>query len=114
VVVDDSIRGTGSEARGQIIVSWKTDEPTTSQDAYGEGIGGGTYTTRTVEDTNLVTDHLVIVSDLPTSRTFHLIAISRDKASNEGESEDHTTIIGRASESVIGIIFNALQKIFAF
>jgi hypothetical protein len=114
VVVDDSIRGTGSEARGQIIVSWKTDEPSTSQVSYGEGIGGGNYTTRTVEDTYLVTDHLVIVSDLPTSRTFHLIAISRDKGQNEGKSEDHTTIIGRASESVIGIIFNALQKIFAF
>jgi hypothetical protein len=114
VTVEDGIRGTGSEARGQVIVSWKTDEPSTSQVTYGEGIGGNTYTTRTVEDSSMVTDHIVIISDLPTSRTYHLKAISRDKSNNEGSSEDQSTIIGRASESVIGIIFNALQKVFSF
>lgn len=112
VVVESSIRGSGSEARGQIVVSWQTDEPATSQVAYSEGSDATTFNSRTAEDTRLVTEHIVIISDLPTSRVFSIQPVSNDKAKNEGHGETQTAIIGRASDSAITIIFNTLRSIF--
>jgi hypothetical protein len=112
IVVEASIRGTGSEARGQIVVSWKTDEPATSQVAYTEGTGAVTFNSKTAEDVQLTKEHLVIISDLPTSRVFSIQPISSDKAKNEGTGSVETAIIGRASDSVLTIVFNTLRGIF--
>jgi hypothetical protein len=110
--VTPSIKGTGADAGGQIIVSWKTDEPSTSQVAYGEGSDNTSYNTSTAQDGALVTDHAVIVSNLSTSQIYHLQALSKDASGNLAHSENRTTIIGNATDSVISIIFNALQKVF--
>ncbi len=114
VTIESSIKGTGSDARGQMVVSWKTDEPAASQVAFNQGSSGDSYSTKTAEDQNYTYDHVVIISDLPTSTVFHLKAISRDRAGNEGSSTDQSTIIGRGTESVLSIIFNALSNIFGF
>jgi hypothetical protein len=112
ITIEPSIRGTGAEARGQIIVSWKTDEPSTSQVAFAEGSEASVFNSRTTEDTQLTTEHIVVVSDLPTSRVYSIQAVSRDKASNAGLGESQSAIIGRASESVLTVIFNTLQRVF--
>lgn len=112
VVVESSIRGSGSEARGQIVVSWHTDEPSTSQIAYTEGSDAQTFNSKTAEDTRLTTEHIVIISDLPTSRVFSVQPISKDKAGNAGYGETQTAIIGRSSDSALTIVFNALRTIF--
>ena len=111
IVVETSIRGSGAGARGQIVVSWTTDEPSTSQVAYGQG-SGGSFTNKTAEDSELVTEHVVIISDLPTSNVYHVQPVSKDSANNEGKGEDQSAIIGRANESVLTIIVNTLQRIF--
>jgi hypothetical protein len=112
IVIESSIRGTGSEARGQVIVSWKTDEPSTSQVAYGEGSNIEIFNSRTSEDTQLSTEHVVVISNLPTSKVYSIQPISFDKARNAGTGETQTEIIGRANESVLTVILNALQGIF--
>jgi hypothetical protein len=112
IVIEPSIRGTGSEARGQIVVSWRTDEPSTSQVAYTEGSGAVTFNSKTAEDTRMTTEHLVIISDLPTSRVFSVQPLSKDKSNNEAVGEADTAIIGRASDSVLTIVFNTLRSIF--
>jgi len=114
VVVEASIRGTGSEARGQIVVSWQTDEPSASQVAYTQGSSAVSFNSKTAEDTRLSTEHLVIVSDLPTSRVFSIKPISKDTAGNEGEGPTETAIIGRASDSILTTVFNTLRSIFGF
>ncbi len=111
ITVDTSIRGTGAEARGQVVISWKTDEPATSQVAYGEG-SSGFLSSVSSEDAKLTTDHVVVVSDLSTSRVYHFEARSFDRARNEAKGDQQVAIIGRASENVLSIIFNALQKMF--
>ncbi len=111
VVIETSIRGSGASSRGQFIVSWKTDEPATSQVAFGQGTTGD-FTNKSAEDAQLVTDHVVVVSDLPTSTVFHVKPLSRDNAGNQGEGPQQTAIIGRASESILTIIINTMQKIF--
>jgi hypothetical protein len=114
LVVESSLRGTGSEARGQIVVSWRTDEPSTSQVAYSEGSGAVSFNSKSAEDTQLTTEHIVIISDLPTSRVYSVMPISKDSANNEGSGETQTAIIGRASDSAITIVFNTLKGIFGF
>lgn len=111
VVVDSSIRGTGAEARGQIVVSWRTDEPATSQVAYGEGSGGFLGSVSS-EDTRLTYEHIVVISDLSTSKIYTVQPRSYDNARNPGEGEDQTAIISRATDNVLAIIFNALQQLF--
>lgn len=112
ITIEASIRGTGSEARGQVIVSWKTDEPATSQVAYAEGSSAAIFNNRTSEDTQLTTEHIVVLSNLPTSKVYSIQPVSFDKARNIGVGEPQPSIIGRASESVLTIILNALQRVF--
>jgi len=114
ITVESSIRGTGAEARGQIVVSWRTDEPATSQVAYAEGSGVSVFNTKTAEDGGLSFEHIVIVSDLPTSRVYSIQPISNDKARNTGSGKTQTAIIGRASDSVLTIILDSLKGIFGF
>ena len=112
VTIESSIRGSGSEARGQVIVSWKTDEPATSQVGYAEGSAATVFNNRTTEDTQLTTEHIVVLSNLPTSKVYSIQAVSFDKARNVGTSKAQPSIIGRANESVLTVILNALQRIF--
>jgi hypothetical protein len=111
VSVETQVKGLGKEARGQVIVSWHTDEPSTSQVAFGLGSGTG-YGSLTAEDTRLTTEHVVVISDLPTSSVYQLKAVSRYRAANEGGSDNQSAIVGRGSENVFTIIFSALQSIF--
>ncbi len=114
IVIETSIRGTGAEARGQVVVSWKTDEPSTSQVAYAEGSNAAVFNNKTSEDGGLGTEHIVIVSDLPTSKVYSIQPVSKDKSGNAGVGEPQSAIIGRASDSVLTIILNSLQKVFGF
>lgn len=111
ITVETTIKGSGSEAKGQVIVSWDTDEPSTSQVAYGQG-SPGSYSNKTSEDSELVTSHTVVISDLSTSSIYQIQPISKDKADNEADGTNQSAIIGRGSEDVLTIIFNALRNIF--
>jgi hypothetical protein len=114
LAVETVVKGTGSDARGQIIVTWTTDEPSTSQVAFGEGTSTEGVTSMTTEDANLTTEHVVIVSDLSTARVYNVQAVSRDKARNEAKSDSQATIINRGTDSILSIIVNVLQQIFGF
>ena len=114
IQIETTIRGVGSEARGQLVVTWKTDEPATSQVAFGEGASSTSFSSLTSEDAALVTEHIVIISDLSTAKVFNVQAVSKDRSGNQVKSEGQSTIVGRASDSVLSIIFNTLQQMFGF
>ena len=111
VTVQPSIRGSGASAQGQLVISWKTDKAGTSQVAYGDGSSGHDLS-KTAEDASLVTNHVVVVSNLSTSQVYHLQVLSKDAEGVLGVSADQTTIIGQASDNALSIVFNALQSIF--
>jgi len=112
VTFESSIRGIGADARGQVIVSWRTDEPATSQVAYAEGSSAEVFNNRTAEEAQLSTEHIVVVSDLPSSRVYSLQPVSRDKGDNIGVGAPDTVIIGRATDGILTTIFNTLQRLF--
>jgi hypothetical protein len=114
ISVESSIRGTGAEARGQVVVSWHTDEPATSQVAFAEGSASTVFNNRTAEDAGLSFEHIVIVSDLPTSKVYSVQPVSRDKAGNTGKGTAQSAIIGRASDNILTIVLSSLKKVFGF
>jgi len=114
ITVESSIRGTGAEARGQVVVSWHTDEAATSQVAFAEGSAATVFNNRTAEDSGLSFEHIVIVSDLPTSKVYSVQPISRDKSGNAGKGGAQSAIIGRASDNVLTIVLGSLKKVFGF
>ena len=101
------------ESTAQLIVSWNTDEPGTSQVEFGEGTGT-TYSSKTQEDGNLTYNHLVIISGLTPSKVYHLRAISRDEAGNVGNSIDTVTITPKATENALNLVIISLQEVFGF
>jgi len=107
------VSGAGQESTAQLIVSWDTDEPASSQIEYGEGTGS-VYSQKTQDDTNLTTNHLVIISGLTPSKVYHLRALSKDKAGNEGKSVDTVTIAPKSTESALDLVVGNLSDIFGF
>ena len=105
--------GVSEDSTAQLIVSWDTDEPSTSQVEFGEGTGIS-YAQKTQEDLNMTSNHLVIISNLTPSKVYHLRVISDDYAGNEGVSGDNVTITPKASKSPLELIINNLMDIFGF
>ena len=114
ISIETTVKGTGAEARGQVVVSWKTDEPATSQVAYAEGSQARVFNNKTPKDDSLSTEHIVIVSDLPTSRVYSVRPLSEDRGQNLSEGKISSAIIGRASDSVLTVVLNSMKRIFGF
>lgn len=111
VSIDVQIKGTSGDAQGQIVISWHTDEPATSQVSFALGAAGAS-TSLTSEDARLTTEHVVVVSNLSLSSIYQVKAISHDKSGNLAQSDPETVIIGRGSDNIFSIIFSSLQRIF--
>jgi len=111
--VMSSSGGSQSDQTAQIVVSWNTDEPTTSQVEFGEG-SGSVYAQKTQEDANLTLNHLVIISGLSPSKVYHLRAISKDKANNIANSVDTVTITPKVTENALNLVMGSLQEAFGF
>ena len=104
---------TAQESMAQLIVSWNTDEPSTSQVEFGEGTGTA-YSSKTQEDSNLTYNHLVIISGLTPSKVYHLRTIGKDKAGNTGNSIDTVTITPKTTENALNLVISNLQEAFGF
>lgn len=107
------VSASGQDAKAQLVVSWNTDEPSTSQIEFGEGTGTS-YAQKTQEDSNLTSNHLVIISGLTPSKVYHLRAISKDKAGNIGNSIDTVTITPKSTENALNLVITNLQDAFGF
>ncbi len=109
ITTETSIIGYGIDAKGQVIISWVTDEPASSQIEYGAGATGGEYSAKTQEDMSLSENHVIIISDLKASSPYHFRVISHDNAGNKAQSQDNSVLTDQATESIIDIIIKSLQ-----
>ncbi len=97
----------------QLVVSWTTDEPSTSQVEFGEGTGTQ-YAQKTQKDVNLTFNHLVVIPNLTPSKVYHLRALSADRAGNVTNSVDVVTITPKATDNALDLVFNNLREVFGF
>ncbi len=107
------VAGTAQHSIAQLIVSWNTDKPGTSQVEFSEGTGT-TYSQKTQEDSNLTMNHLVVISGLTPSQVYHLRAISVDKYGNIGNSIDTVTIAPKATDNALNLVITSLGEAFGF
>jgi hypothetical protein len=110
ITSEPSVIGIGVDAKGQLIISWNTDEPATSQVEYGIGVAGDTYAMKTQEDAAIATTHVVVISDLKPSTSYHFRIISKDASSNKTESPDNSVLTGQSQRSVIDLVIKSLEN----
>lgn len=113
MIVESTIVGVGDEARAQVIVSWDTDEPSTTQIEYAQGTGAS-YNQTTQEDSSLTTNHTVTIPGLSPARIYHLRAVSKDKAGNVAQSPDTVTITPKSTKDALNLVIDNLSKTFGF
>jgi len=107
--------GAGSrEGESQIIVSWQTDELSTSQVEYGEGVSADYYSNKTAPDQGLTGKHLVVVSGLVPGRPYHLRVNSADGAGNVSLSSDQPAVAGETQKSILQLVLNSLRSVFGW
>jgi len=111
--VEAVIEGVGEEAIAQLVVSWDTDELSTSQVAYGEG-STGSMGSKTQEDASMTYNHLVVVPNLQPSKVYHLKVLSKDEAKNEAESVERVVITPKATKSALNLVVSNLSQAFGF
>lgn len=109
VIAETSIKGYGVDAKSQMVISWYTDEPATSQVEYAKGVSGDTFSLATKEDAALTTSHVVVVSDLDPSSAYYFRVISRDDSKNEAKSETNSVLTEQAQSSVLDIVIQSFM-----
>ena len=82
------------------VITWKTDEPSTSQVMICEQSGGCTWTE---PDESLVTDHSVNISSLKPDTTYHFTATSTDAKENQAISEGDFKTLPQATAATLVI-----------
>jgi len=108
-----SALGSGENIKYQAIISWDTDEPSTSQVEYGQGLGGD-YSNKSKENLSLNQNHVVILPDLKPNNAYHLRVLSADKSANLGISEDQTLITPPKEKSLLQLILRSLEDTFSW
>lgn len=111
--VEAAIEGVGEEATAQLIVSWDTDELSSSQVAYGEG-SSGNLSNKTQLDTSRTYNHLMVISNLSPAKVYHLKVLSMDEADNEAQSVERVIITPKATKSALNLVVSNLSQAFGF
>lgn len=101
------------EVKAQLIITWDTDEPSTSQIEFGQG-SGTDYSQKSQHDANITTNHTVILSGLIPSQVYHFRALSEDSAGNTATSVDMGTIAPKATRSALDLVLKSLSEVFGF
>lgn len=103
------------EDYAQAIISWKTDEPSTTQVLYEEGITQGDKLASSSDlSKELVLNHVVVLSNLRTATVYRFRVNSTDKTGNTIFSNDFTLLTPRRKQSVLGLIINNFEQTFGF
>ncbi|MFA7191909.1 MAG: Calx-beta domain-containing protein [Candidatus Paceibacterota bacterium] len=114
VKVDSSLV-VGRNDKTQTIISWKTDEPSTSVVYYEEGSGSPDKPlANKQEDTELTLNHVVILTTLKPGTVYRFQVASSDDAKNVKKLPIRTIITPRPSESIVDVIFKNFNESFNF
>jgi hypothetical protein len=105
----------GTTDKIQSIVSWQTDEPSTSAVFYEEGPGSPTQAlANKQEDTELSLSHTIILTTLKPGTIYRFQIASADSAGNINKLPVRTLITPSPSESIIDVIFKNFDQTFNF
>ena len=110
----------GAGNRTQTIISWKTDEPSTSTVFYEEGAGTGSadaqkpLTNKVEITTSFVLDHAVVLTVLKPGGLYRIQVASIDTAGNTTTQPVKTIVVPTQSQSILDIVFKNFEDTFQF
>ena len=100
-----------NNTRAQLIVSWKTDEPSTSQVSFKTRDGSPTETPL---DTEPTTQHVVVISDLNLAEIYTIKVMSRDLSGNIAYGAQTSVVTPDKETNVLDSVLTVLERIFRF
>ena len=113
VSVEAQETGSGKAASTQIIVSWDTDEPATTQVLYGQGVGSE-YPLSTQEENGLTSRHTVVIRDVQPTTSYHLQIVSKDETANVAKTGDLIAVTPAVTASALDVVLTNLEDVFGF
>ncbi len=101
--------------RLQLIVSWNTDELSSSQIEYNIGIATDQiYKLQSSADLSFGLNHTLIVDKLKPSSNYHFRIIATDTTGNVGHSTDYSVLTPQKRKSLLQIILEKLEETFGW
>ncbi len=114
VKVDNALVS-GRTDKVQTIVSWQTDEPSTSTVYYQEGAGSNNgELANKQEDKELTKNHVVILTVLKPGTVYRFTVSSTDEVGNTAKPPVRTIITPKKTESIVDVIFKNFDDTFNF
>jgi hypothetical protein len=99
----------------QMVVTWDTDEPSSSQVVWQSGLTPSAELEKTSElQKDLVLKHAVIVPDARAGTTYMIRVKSADKSGNLVESKTFVVRTPQAGQSIIDVIVNVFKEAFGW
>ncbi|MBI5912960.1 fibronectin type III domain-containing protein [Candidatus Azambacteria bacterium] len=104
----------GKTERTQTLIYWETDEPSTSQIFWKEGVGKGDLVEFSKLDQEYTTSHVMVITSFKPGAVYRFQVESADPSNNKGRSTDFTILTPKKGETVIDLIITNFQDIFGF
>jgi hypothetical protein len=106
----------GGKERVQTIISWNTNELSTSRVYYRKGFASDDtpFTDSTLLDTEYVRKHVVVISNFESGQVYQFAVESTDSGGNTAVSKTITILTPRKEESVFQVIMSNVEDIFSW
>jgi len=106
----------GANDKIQVIISWMTNELSTSRVLYRKGFNAETedFTESTNLDQSYIRKHIVVVTNFEPGSVYQFQVESTDSAGNTTRSKTVTVLTPRKQESVFQVIMGNFQDIFSW
>ncbi len=106
----------GGKEKIQIIISWQTNELSTSRLFYRKGFAadGTQFTASTTLDQNYTKKHVVVVTNFEPGTVYQFVVESIDSSGNTGISKTITILTPQKEQSVFQVIFSNVEDMFSW
>ncbi len=108
----------GDQTAVQAILSWVTNEPSTSQVFYQKGFGRTNETAelnqKTPLDPNYVKKHILVITNFDPGAVYQFQVESVDSSGNVTRSRTYTLLTPRQKESVFQVIMGNIEETFSW
>lgn len=109
----DSTLYPGKDSKVQTVISWNTDEPSTSQVFFQTGSASSTATTLPLDPT-LQTSHVTVVTQFKPGSVYRYWVESVDASGNKSTSDIFSVLTPQESKTIIEIITNNFEQVFGW
>ncbi|MDD5626270.1 MAG: hypothetical protein PHG83_03830, partial [Patescibacteria group bacterium] len=98
----------------QTIITWNTDEPSTSQIEYQIGFANDAPIVQMTKDISLRQEHLMVITSFNPGSIYRFRVISEDSSGNKTQSTTNTLLTPQKRLTVTELIFQNFQQTFGW